>query len=409
MKIGFLFNHDQIHQVAHSLPIALELARKAPSLDIVIATSNQRLTDEVRRMVAGQGVDIPIIQLGLRRPFTRFAARHLESVLPIVKLGIYRDNLDFFASLDALVVAEKTSLLLKSRYGLTGLRLIHTRHGAGDRAIGFDQSSAAFDHVLVSGPKIRERLIREAGVAPDRLSTVGYPKFDLMPDKPPHLPFQANGKPTVLYNPHVSPHLSSWYRDGKAVLEHFLRDDRYNLIFAPHVMLFHRRYVLTIDKLRVDRPGLICDQILAAPNIHVDLGSRACTDMTYTSAADIYLGDVSSQVYEFLQRPRPCLFLDSHGADWRGNPNYAHWQAGEVIGDAANLGTALDRAVARQGRFRPIQIELFRRSFDLTREPSASRAARAILATIDRPVARPVIPLRPIAPSTVKRPTVAVA
>jgi hypothetical protein len=27
MRIGFLFNHDQVHQVAHSLPIALALAR----------------------------------------------------------------------------------------------------------------------------------------------------------------------------------------------------------------------------------------------------------------------------------------------------------------------------------------------------------------------------------------------
>lgn len=29
--------------------------------------------------------------------------------------------------------------------------------------------------------------------------------------------------------------------------------------------------------------------------------------MTYTPAADIYLGDVSSQSYEFLLDPRPCL------------------------------------------------------------------------------------------------------
>jgi hypothetical protein len=409
MKIGFLFNHDQIHQVAHSLPIALELARQAPGLEIVIATSNRRLTDEVRRLSAGQGIDIPVVQLGLRRPFTRFAARHLESVLPIAKLGIYRDNLDFFGSLDALVVAEKTSLLLKSRYGLKGLRLIHTRHGAGDRAIGFDKSSAGFDHVLVSGPKVRERLIREAGVAPERLSTVGYPKFDLMPELPPRLPFQQNGKPTVLYNPHVSPHLSSWYRHGRAVLEHFVKDDRYNLIFAPHVMLFHRRYVLTIDRLRVDRPGLICERVLAAPNIHVDLGSRACTDMTYTSAADIYLGDVSSQVYEFLHRPRPCLFLDSHGTDWQGDANFAHWQAGEVIGDADNLGSALDRAIAQHGRYRPVQVELFKRSFDLTKEPSASRAARALLSTLDRPAARPAVPLLPRVPRPAERPSVVAA
>jgi hypothetical protein len=388
MKIGFLFNHDQIHQVAHALPVALALARQAPSAELVVATSNRRLTDEVKRLCAELGASVPVVELGLRRPLTRFAARYLEAVLPATKLGIYRDNLEFFGSLDALVVAEKTSLLLKTRYGLDDLRVIHTRHGAGDRAIGFDKASAHFDHVLVSGPKIRERLIEEAGVAPDRLSTVGYPKFDLLPAEPKRLPFQANGKPTVLYNPHPSPHLSSWFRHGQAVLQHFLRDDRYNLIFAPHVMLFHRRFVLTIDKLRIDRPGTIPREVLKAPNIHVDLGSRASTDMTYTSAADIYLGDVSSQIYEFLHTPRPCLFLDSHGTDWRGNANYAHWQTGEVIAGPTDLGAVLDRAVRDHDRYLPIQRELFARSFDLTAEPSADRAARAVLAAIERPALR---------------------
>ncbi len=401
MKIGFLFNHDQIHQVAHSLPIALALARQAPEAEVVIATSNRRLTDEVKRLCAVDGTTLPIKELGLRRPLTRFAARHLETVLPATKLGIYRDNLEFFRSLDALVVAEKTSLMLKTRYGLDGLRIIHTRHGAGDRAIGFDKASARFDHVLVSGPKIRERLINEAGLSPDRLSTVGYPKFDLVPEHPVRLPFQDNGKPTVLYNPHPSPHLSSWYRHGRAVLEHFVRDDRYNLIFAPHVMLFHRRFVLTIDRLRVDRPGIIDEKVLAAPNIHVDLGSRASTDMTYTSAADIYLGDVSSQVYEFLHHPRPCLFLDSHGTDWRGDPNYAHWQAGEVISDPADLGGALDRAVQQHPKYLPIQQEMFRRSFDLTDEPSADRAARAVISCLGRP-AQIVIPPRRATSSKIK-------
>ena len=379
MQIGILLNHDQIHQVAHSLPIALELAANHPEVDVVVATTTDALTAEVRHLAARAGIDLPLVQLGLRRATTRLAARHLEAVLPLAKIGVYRDNLDFFRTLDVLVVAEKTSLMLKTRYGLDRLKIVHTRHGAGDRAVGFNKASAGFDHVLVSGPKIRDRLIREAGVPADRMSVVGYAKFDLMPPAPPRLPFQSNGKPTVLYNPHSSPHLSSWYRHGRAVLEHFLADDRYNLIFAPHVMLFHRPFVVSIDKLRLSRPGRIDRRILDAPNIHVDLGSRASTDMTYTAAADIYLGDVSSQIYEFLYRPRPCLFLDSHRTDWRGNPNYAHWQAGDVIANPADLSAALDRAVAGHDRYRPAQRTLFERSFDLTAERSAVRAARAIL------------------------------
>ena len=382
MKIGFLFNHDQVHQVAHSLPVALAMRRNHPSVEVVIATTNARLTAEVRRLAARIGDMVDVVELGLRTRLTRFAAKHLEAIVPVSKIAIYRDNLDFFRSLDALVVAEKTSLLLKSRYGLDNLKIIHTRHGAGDRAIGFNKASAGFDHVLVSGSKIRERLIRDAGVSPDKMSQVGYPKFDLLPEVPQKLPFQDNGKPTVLYNPHPSPHLSSWFDHGRQVLEHFLKDDRYNLIFAPHVMLFHRSFVVTIDKLRIDRPGRIEQRFYDVPNIHIDLGSSASTDMTYTAAADIYLGDVSSQIYEFLHTPKPCLFIDSHGTDWRGDANYAHWQSGEVIADASDLGAALDRAVRGHDRYRPIQRELFQRSFELTAERSADRAARAIVGVL---------------------------
>ena len=382
MKIGFLFNHDQVHQVAHALPTALAMAEDYPQAEIVIATTNDRLTAEVMRLCERLNVTVPLVQLTLRRPTTRALAATLEWGLPVTKIGIYRDNLEFFRSLDALVVAEKTSLLLKTRYGLDDLKIIHTRHGAGDRAIGFNRHSAMFDHVLVSGSKIRQRLIHDAGVDPERMSLIGYPKFDLMPDPAPRLPFQANGKPTVLYNPHPSPHLSSWYAQGRAVLDHFLRDDRYNLIFEPHVMLFHRRFVVTIDRFRIDRAGTIDARYRNAPNIHIDLGSASSTDMTYTAAADIYLGDVSSQVYEFLHRPRPCLFLDAHATAWAGDPNYAHWQAGEVVTSTGDLGDALDRAVARHDTYRPVQRALFQRSFELTGERSAVRAARAVMSVL---------------------------
>lgn len=379
MKIGFLFNHDQIHQVAHSLPIALAIAERHAGVEVVLITTTQRLTNEVRRLCGLAKVDLPLVQLGLRSHLTRFIAERLDNLLPAAKLAVYRDNLDFFRQFNALVVAEKTSAILKTVYGLNDLKLIHTRHGAGDRAIGFNRASARFDHVLVSGPKIRDRLIAEAGVSPQRISVVGYPKFDIVPKQPKLLDMQSNGRKTVIYNPHVSPHLSSWYRDGRAVLEHFYRDQRHNLIFAPHVMLFHRPFVLTIDKFRIDRAGVIPDHILSAPNIHVDLGSAASTDMTYTNAADLYLGDVSSQIYEFLLRPRPCLFLNSHGVDYAADQNYRHWRAGPVIGKVADLGQALDCAFASEEPYRPIQQQMFAESFDLRDEPSASRAARAIV------------------------------
>jgi hypothetical protein len=64
MRVGFLFNHDQIHQIAHSLPIAralAELAAKTGSeVEIVIATTQANLATEVRRQL---GPDRPPAQV----------------------------------------------------------------------------------------------------------------------------------------------------------------------------------------------------------------------------------------------------------------------------------------------------------------------------------------------------------
>ncbi|HTQ37166.1 MAG TPA: hypothetical protein VMH77_09030 [Steroidobacteraceae bacterium] len=379
MRVGFLFNHEQIHQVAHSLPIAMALARRGFAGEIIVATTNERLAAEVRRL--GEplvGTHIEHVHLGLR-PGTARVSRLLGGLLPAARALVYRDNLDFFRSLDVLVVAEKTSLLLRRLHGLRRPLLVHTRHGAGDRAIGFDKASAEFDHVLCSGSKIRERLIREAGVSPARISVVGYPKFDIA--KPTvQLMHALPARPVVLYNPHSSPHLSSWYRHGREVLDFFVDNEDYHLIFAPHVMLFERRFVVSIDRLRIAAAGRLDRRYLRSPNIHIDLGSRACTDMSYTLAADIYLGDASSQVYEYLNRPRPCLFLNSHGRRWLHDPSFGHWLAGPVIESPGELARGLEQAVATHRRqYLQVQQTMCARTFEPSDRPASLRAAEALL------------------------------
>lgn len=383
MRIAFLFNHDQIHQISHSLPIAMALAEGGFDGEIIVATTSDLLAQEVRRQ-AGTWLGTRITHVELKlAPGSRRLDRWLGRVVPVSKLLLYRDNLEFFRSLNMLVVAEKSSLLLKSRYGLEDLFMVHTRHGAGDRAIGFNKQSALFDHVLCSGEKIRRRLIVEAGVDPERISVVGYPKFDTVPEES-RVPVQRN-RSVTLYNPHPSPHLSSWYKHGRGVLDLFRQNPGRELIFAPHVMLFERPYVITIDKLRVNRAGVIENRYLRGDNIHIDLGSRASTDMSYTMAADIYLGDASSQVYEFLIRPRPCIFLNSHNIAWQGDPNFAHWQAGEVISGPAELEGALDRAeTLHQTHYHAVQKKLFAESFDLNGRRSSKRAAEVIAVLAER-------------------------
>lgn len=382
-RICFLFNHDQIHQLAHSLPIAMALAARGEHR-IVLAFTRVSIRKEIERQTdPALLARVELVRLRLKRGGSQWLAATLEQLVPATKLLIYRDNLDFFQSFDAVVVSEKTSLLLKTVYGLEGLKLIHTRHGAGDRAIGFNRESAGFDLVLVSGPKIRDRLIAEAGLRPDQIALVGYPKFDLCAGNRFSDTFPAPQRPTVLYNPHPSPKLSSWFKHGAEVLQSFRDQDRYNLIFAPHVMLFERKWVVTLDPpslARVVPPGR---SLRAAPRIHCDTGSAASSDMSYTNRADIYLGDVSSQVYEFLRVPRPCLFLNSHGVDWQDDPSYLHWRAGPVLDNPDRLLDAIDAAVAAHPDYAPIQQGLVDATFSLSQRASADRAADAIIAFLE--------------------------
>lgn len=384
-RICFLFNHDQTHQLAHSLPIAMALAARGEH-HIVIAYAREAIRREIERQAdPALLAKVELVQLSLKSGTSQALAGVLERLVPATKLLIYRDNLDFFASFDAVVVSEKATLLLKTRYGLDNLKLIHTRHGAGDRAIGFNPESAKFDLVLVSGPKIRDRLMADAGLKPDQIALVGYPKFDLCAHNRFADSFPAPQRPTVIYNPHPSPKLSSWFRHGAAVLEAFRGQDRYNLIFAPHVMLFERKWVVTVDPpslARVVPPG---PAYASEARIHIDTGSAASSDMSYTNRADIYLGDVSSQVYEFLREPRPCLFLNSHGVDWRGDPNYLHWQAGPVLESADGLLDKIDAAVAAHSDYAPAQEALIAATFSLSQRPSAERAADAITEFLEGP------------------------
>ena len=106
--------------------------------------------------------------------------------------------------------------------------------------------------------------------------------------------------------------------------------------------------------------------------------------MTYTLAADIYLGDVSSQVYEFLIAPRPCIFLDAQNRHWEHDPDFAFWKFGPVVRNITELDSALHTAQLEHAALRPVQDAAFKRTFDLQAVSSATRAAAAIASFLGR-------------------------
>ncbi|MDP1697299.1 MAG: hypothetical protein Q8L45_05895 [Xanthomonadaceae bacterium] len=368
MRIGFLFHHRP-DQLWHAAPIAFEMSLLETALDVVIYCINDALVATAHQIGSGYpGHRCRIERIEQGRAI-EMAGRLLRSWTSITKSAVLRLGTARFAALDALVVPDLTSLALRRR--LPDLLMVFSNHGAGDRARGYDPRIARFDFVLVAGRKLERRFIEERLVRPGAYALVGYPKFDAVTAVSPIAPRPfANDLPTVLYNPHFEPTLSSWPLWGVKILEFFCANaDRYNLIFAPHLKLFehHRRYGARLP-----------ERFHRCPNILIDTDSAALTDMSYTRAADIYLGDVSSQVYEFLIEQRPCLFLDPRSIDWRNDPNYAHWLLGPVLTDLNALGPSLDRAKADHGHYRAQQKTAIADTFDLSDTPSARRAATAI-------------------------------
>ncbi|WP_139114823.1 CDP-glycerol glycerophosphotransferase family protein [Rhizorhabdus dicambivorans] len=367
-RVAFLFN-AQAHQILHGITTAEALAVGwQVQVDILSASSGH--LDLARSLV--------LLENRARLGFERIGSPLLHRSADLLRSAVPPKLLTLFASrkclngYDAIALPERTSTIMR-RFGVKHPRLIHVDHGAGDRAAGFDPRIALFDFALVAGEKQRRRMLAEGLIRPGAHATVGYPKFeaaDRLRD-PDWYPF-AERRPVVLYNPHFSPSLGSWPRDGVAIVDAIARDGRFNLIVAPHIRMCdsHRNRMLVEAALK-PYDGL--------PNVHIDLGSRRSIDMSYTMLADIYVGDVSSQVYEFLRTPKPVLFVDSHARAWRDDPDFAHWHFGPVIEDGTGVIAGIEDALASHDRYAEVQRRAFADTFDLREGESHSvRAAAAI-------------------------------
>ncbi|MBU1346485.1 MAG: hypothetical protein KKA16_05975 [Alphaproteobacteria bacterium] len=366
MRVCFLFN-AQRHQLLHGISTAVHLARRE-DCEVHLASPSGRHLDYASRMASRLGgadiryhrIDSPLLSLSLMLTGGEIPPK----LLTLLTAARYLDGFD------AVAAPERTSLLLR-RMGVKRPRFIHLDHGAGDRAAGFDHRIAGFDMVLMAGEKHRVRLLRERLIRKDHYAVVGYPKFDAADAvrDPDWRPF-TDDRPVVLYNPHFSA-LGSWDRFGPEVLRSFAAQDRYNLIVAPHVRLLDGRAAAA-------RWAGLLAKYANHPRIHIDTGSDRSIDMTYTALADVYLGDVSSQIYEFLRTPRPCLFLDGRGLDWRGDKSYAHWRFGPVLDTAADLVDGVDAARRNHPDFLAEQVAGFAETFATAPESASERAAGAI-------------------------------
>ena len=376
MRVCFLFNHYATHQVMHAAPFAFELARRHAKVEVVIACTSEEQMAAVQRIASlypGQRAEFVLLRMPLR---DRVASAALSGFTFLAKNQMLRRNLDFFRGFDAVVAPERQMLKLRREFGLDRLKLINTRHGQGDREGSFDERTREIDLTLVAGQKYLDRFAEHGILREGHTAVVGYAKFEVCDRLSPPRRLFADERPVVVYNPHFDKRESSWQKQGRAVLDWFAAQRDYNLVFAPHVVLFERAW-----RHRARLPK----RIRVAPNIRVDTGSEASMDMSYTRAADIYLGDVSSQVYEFIERPRPCVFIDAQRARAADHDKYMHWRFGPIIERADQLGEALEIAQRDFAAYVDAQREAFEYTFSTDRERTpGQRGADAIAEFLEK-------------------------
>jgi hypothetical protein len=323
------------HQLFHLAPVAAAFSRIMPDRRVTCIACDKHVADllgQVRDRMGAASLRIETIEIprwgqSLARIFGR---RKVAKLSLLLKLAMR------LWSAAAIVTPERTSTVLRS-WHLTRARLIHFRHGAGDRAPKSEERLRAFDLIVVPGKKDVERAVERHHIDPERLRAGGYVKLDyLRRQSADAIRLFDNDRPTILYNPHFDRTISSW-GIARTVVGRILADGRYNLILAPHIRVAEK----------MSQEEMAQWQAQADPDrLIVDFGSDRLIDMSYVRAADIYLGDMSSQLYEFLVDPRPVAFVNAHHVDWRDDPRYAGWHLGRVAETPDGLIAAIDAAVA---------------------------------------------------------------
>lgn len=371
-RVAFLFLGETL-LIPHLYPIAEALAEMAPGLPIDIWVS----TSVHEGLIAGWLAEAGLAKTGLGEPRVRVRRApgfrdhpHLtkgENPPIPAKLPTLARLVPHLLGASVVVCAEQTSLWIPTALPFLRQRFVITAHGAGSINDRIDRRrSHAWIHLLPSVFEADEMV--RGGQVGSRVAVTGYVKAAFR-GRTDRSALFGTDRPIILYTPHWQKYRSSWWEWGREIVAMLAAQDRYNVIIAPH-----QRLVEKDPAIREVLAG-----VAHLPHVHADLDSFAMVDGSYTAAADIYLGDTSSQVLEFLMRPRPCVFLNAQKLDWRATDDHGFWECGEVIEALADVSAAIDRAAEVHPRFAETQRECAALTMGDTGPEAPVRAARKIM------------------------------
>jgi hypothetical protein len=371
IKIGFI-HFDTIYLIHHFIGSVVELYHD-PECEVTILTPDTN-QDYLYSLLDMYGVSREIVKKLPTYLYKRIAykiqGRDNPSTVPLFKK--YRKHL---LKYDVLAFTVLNHLRIKRKGRNPKFALL--MHGAGNSHYPFTEEYykpiSQFDLVTTSGQKIQNLFLKMGAFKDTKFEICGYQKFDVVKVENKKNQFFNNKNPVVVYNPHFRESISSYHRHGQEILKYFYNNKDYNLIFAPHFNLFEEKRQDAQQRNSLDQKYFKTDNIL------IDFGSVNSVNMAYMLAADIYLGDVSSQVYEFLiSGAKPCIFINTHKVKWKNDAYYQTWKLGKVLENPSKLEAILQTKEHWQKDYQKLQEEVINYTFDITEIPSVKRVAQAL-------------------------------
>ena len=343
----FLFINGP-HHVYHLILPALRFSALKNEIETIFISGNPlntKIINDTKKITGLNNFTLIDIPLPLRYRIKNYKNRLYPPVYTRIKKVI-----KYLRNANAIISTSHNFPEYLSKYEIKRPTLIYLYHGTGTRAYGFESSLKEFDHILIPGQYHKDRLIKSFPVKDGQLEMVGVPKLDWMKiKKSKSQRLFNNDNPIFYYNPHWEIEFSSYLKWKDVILEFFKQKKFYNLIFSPHPLIQHLSKKTGYE---LNEKNIVEDNIL------VDLESDQCLDGTYTSMADVYIGDISSMVTEWvMQKPRPCIFINAHNVNWKGNDDYYMWRFGKVVNELKEFEDAVKKST-HHNDFEKIQKKL---------------------------------------------------
>ena len=334
-SVVFLFINGPYH-VYHLILPALKYSSISNNTKTIIISGNPTNTKIINEAKILTGItqfnliDIPV-------PFRYRFKNYKNKLFPPVYTRI-KKVIGILKNASAIISTSHELPKHLDTYKIKTPTLFYLYHGTGTREYGFENKLKDFDYILAPGNYHKERLKKALLLTDEKINIVGTPKSDwikLKKIKKNNL--FNNESPIFYYVPHWDINISSYLKWRKIILNYFLDNNQYNLIFAPHPLIKH---------LSRKEGYKIETNLKGANNIIIDHGGENSINGTYSALADIYIGDVSSMITEWiLQKPRPCIFINAHQIRWENNNDYYMWTFGNVISEFNDFEKIIKRSI----------------------------------------------------------------